>query len=72
MPNTNYTIVYTGLDPASSYTIMVTMVNDNERMPRLMSDELMAKIELITDAGSSGIVVDYGEWLVVLVAYFIF
>ncbi|MEE4248081.1 MAG: hypothetical protein V2I33_22030 [Kangiellaceae bacterium] len=39
-----------GLEPASSYVLMISATNDNGRLQRYMRDDVVAKLEIITKA----------------------
>eukprot|EP00358_Blepharisma_japonicum_P005528 CAMPEP_0202941272 /NCGR_PEP_ID=MMETSP1395-20130829/1391_1 /ASSEMBLY_ACC=CAM_ASM_000871 /TAXON_ID=5961 /ORGANISM="Blepharisma japonicum, Strain Stock R1072" /LENGTH=1186 /DNA_ID=CAMNT_0049636345 /DNA_START=641 /DNA_END=4198 /DNA_ORIENTATION=- len=50
--NTTVTITYGNLLPESSYVLVITSKNNNARLPRIMSDDVMSKLQIITQAGT--------------------
>jgi len=46
----NFTIP--NLNPASSYTLLISAENDDSRLKRIMRDDVMAKLEVITSAAT--------------------
>lgn len=56
-----------GLQPASSYVMLISAKNNDPRLPRIMRDDIMSKIEVITKAATGVITEDYddfGLWIV--------
>lgn len=50
--NEAMTITFSNLLPESSYIVIITAKNNDLRLPRLMSDDVMSKFQIITQAGS--------------------
>ena len=41
------------LNPASSYILLISAKNNDARLPRIMRDDVMAKLEIITTAATA-------------------
>jgi len=58
--------VIEGLSPASSYILLISAKNNDSKLPRIMRDDIMSKIEIITKA-STGLIdeedSDFAIWL---------
>lgn len=72
---TDFSFTIADLSPANSYTLLISAVNNDSRLVRIMRDDVMAKLEVITTA-ATGVVEatddSFGAAIVVMVLWVFF